>query len=142
MFSDTKYVENNAQREWYMAWLRAVEAEAKARAQLEDHSERLKVCVLEIGCGKRIKTVRFESQSVASRISQAGAKCHIVRINAEQPELDGFGIGSATFVPLAGRGLECLDMIDQALKRRSNAMDQHGVRNSFRKAGAQVISRA
>jgi len=115
MFGDCRWVDNDAQEDRYNAWLKAVEQEAEARIPRENDNvaRPLKVCILEIGSGKNVPTVRRNSQSVAQRLNDKGADCVLVRINPDFPGADGYQ--PARMLSLKARGLHCLDLIDKAM---------------------------
>lgn len=132
MFGDSEWVDNVAQEQRYEAWLDAVAIEAQVRhaggagaepegdAEDDDAEGRrcrpLKVCILEIGCGRNVPTCLWNSQSAARKFSKAGAQCTLVRINPESPAFDGPAkSGMYRLLSIPGSGLSSLEKMDVTL---------------------------
>jgi len=121
MFDDFDWVDDIAQELRYNRWLRAVEATVRARAAwaaaTEDRSP-LKVCILEIGCGKNVPTCRMNTRQFGNRMAQAGAESTLIRINNDFPGPDVssmMGGNQVAHIALRGGGLECIAEIDAAM---------------------------
>jgi len=126
MFGDCAWVDNDAQEDRYNAWLCAVEEEAVARHSPQDGAtgslEPMKACILEIGCGKNVPTVRWNSQQIARRFSNKGIDCTLVRINPDFPGADG--CNKLKLLALRGGGLECLEKIDAMMAEHQQQQQQ------------------
>lgn len=128
MFGDFNWVDDDAQEHRYNRWLHAVEAEAKARAPSKTavgDASPLKVCVLEIGCGKNVPTCRENSKHFGRRMTRAGAVSTLIRINHDYPGADVssmIGGGEVQHIPLRGGGLECILEIDAAMADPAKAL--------------------
>lgn len=76
----------------------------------------LKVCILEIGCGRNVPTCLWNSQSAARKFSKAGAQVTLVRINPESPAFDGPSkSGIYRLLSIPGSGLSSLEKMDVTL---------------------------
>jgi len=116
MFGDMEWVDNDAQFERYDAWLDAVCEEAADR----DREAPLKLCVVEVGAGNNVPTVRRNSEMVARRLGARGAKCTIIRINRDEAhrdeaDFDGPLNENTEFISLKLGGLESLQNINDLL---------------------------
>lgn len=108
---------------FYRAWLRAklerlFAMKIGAAPPLRPATDPLKFCVLEIGCGQNVATVRWNSQMTLMKLLSAGARCSIVRINPENPGMEDplLGFGESLEVSIIqGKGLECLRIIDELI---------------------------
>jgi len=79
--------------------------------------DRLKVCVMEIGCGRNVATVRWNSSMVAMKLMNAGANCCIVRINPERPRIDEYIMRDyVRMVSVTAKSLESLEIIDSLIQ--------------------------
>ena len=75
--------------------------------------DRLRVCILEIGAGGRITTVRNETENFASAIQKAGGRVTIVRINPDLPLRDDRDVlNGVEFISIMSKGLRALADID------------------------------
>jgi len=75
MFGDNEYVHDSVSGQFFDTWMRSV------KKALKDDPNK-KIVIVEIGCGVRIKTVRYKTESVCKEI---GEQCTLVRINPEFP---------------------------------------------------------
>jgi hypothetical protein len=108
MFSDFAWVDNDAQEDRYHSWLEAVAEETDKRGE----GNPLKACILEIGAGMNVPTVRRNSEAVGRKLANIGAKSTVVRINLDFPRMDGSSATKIDFVPLCGGGLATLETLN------------------------------
>merc|ERR1719329_1668378 len=95
MFGDFGFVKDRGQEALYKAWLQAVDDEDDLSDADEGEGQArdvpLQVCVLEIGCGKNVPSVRMNSEALARKLSESGARTTLIRINPDHPDVDGAG---------------------------------------------------
>ena len=142
MFGDTECVENTGQAHRYACWKAALvslcadRADAAISAAVQagiaaaggKHNkgasssssssssakvDQLRVCILEIGAGGRITTVRNETENFASAIQKAGGGVTIVRVNPDLPLRDDRDVlKGVEFISIMSKGLRALADID------------------------------
>jgi len=98
MFNDGGFASKRkeAQRRRYDEWVDSLPPGAK-------------VCVIEVGAGLAIPTVRHEAEKMARQL-----KATLVRINLDDCTIDGLGEPSATEIEIPMGGLKALEAIEQA----------------------------
>jgi len=111
MFGDMSFVDNEAQEERWGAW--NVTTTKLARTRSASH-KRLRVVILEVGCGDNVRTVRHLTESTAEDLATGGALVTLVRVNLDLPlpdaPLQGF-----RFIGVMSGGLKALQRIDSEL---------------------------
>lgn len=83
MFQDANWVTDYEQEARWLSWLSAVESVALERARASSGA-RLRILVLEIGCGGNVRTVRETVESMSMRFSRV-AGVTLVRVNPDHP---------------------------------------------------------
>merc|ERR1740130_1433014 len=98
MFNDGGFASGRykAQKVRYDEWLGSLPPSAK-------------VCVIEVGAGLAIPTVRDEAEKVARRL-----KATLVRVNLDDCTIDGLGEPEVTEIEIPMGGLAALEAIEQA----------------------------
>ena len=109
MFGDHGWLDDDAQEAAWWRWQKA----------LLDLAERrppgLRVCVLEVGAGGNVTTVRRQSEEIADSVRSRGAEATLLRVNPDLPFADLPDSAPHT-VPLLARGLATVRAIDAALQ--------------------------
>lgn len=125
MFGDGSWLDVRQQEDRWNDWNNLVTRDLPSeRADRtlnngEEGVKPLKVLVMEIGAGGNVRTVRSMAESALRKLVKNGAEAKLVRINPDLPlgdsELTQDGGELERFMlPVMGRGLECLKMIDAA----------------------------
>lgn len=111
MFGDLQFVDNEAQEERWGAWINTAMNVAR---NVHASNKRLRVVVLEIGCGDNVRTVRHLTESTAQDLASRGAQATLVRVNLDLPLPDTVPQGFR-FIGVMSGGLEALQRIESEL---------------------------
>lgn len=111
MFSDLGWVSDQGQELRWSSWRRAVSTVAQAACQ---YGRRVRILILEIGCGGNVPTVRHAVECAAADFA-ADADVTVARINVDFPLPDKllFPSGHMRHLALPCRGLEALQRIQR-----------------------------
>ena len=124
MFADSGWLSDVEEHHRWDRWREEV-AGAAARA---DAASPFRLCVLEVGAGATVPTVRQMTEQLVARVNgHDGGRATLVRINPQLPHADSAANALAT-IPIAARGADALRMIDAALGARAASSDARGRR--------------
>jgi len=98
MFEDGLWKRNAKSEFIYRRWKESVKEMIK--------SSEVKAVILEIGCGLRVPTVRYESESYL----RPGNNCTLIRINVDFPTSDSHG---SNVISIAEKGIIAVQSIDK-----------------------------
>lgn len=113
MFSDTAWIDSSEQSERWEEWSEAV---VKLSKPDSDNRLPLRLCILEIGCGGNVITVRANTERIHQQVTSSGGICTVVRINPEFPMADNDEY-QKDFVSIMSKGLPALKEIDRFIPR-------------------------
>jgi len=115
MFDDGAWVDSSEQEERHVDWVHAVE---EVTSTAKDDGREVKICILEIGAGPNVTTVRHNTESLLKKIGQRGGTCTAIRINPEYPLAD-IKENDPRVVSIMGKGLETLLEMNKHMPQKS-----------------------
>ena len=110
MFGDVGCKGDLAQQKRWELWREAVLDLTKAS------TEKLKVCIVEIGCGLNVQTGRKTSEKMLEEVLKRDGDVKLVRINPDSPEGTKDSVAEDFTIPVRSKGLEALRQIDEINK--------------------------
>lgn len=110
MFGDTSWVDDGGQEARWMSWQQAV---MRASCVANEYGRRVRIFMLEIGCGANVPTVRNAVEGISNRFEE-DADVTVARINPDFPLPDRivWPSGHMRHLSLACGGLEALRRIN------------------------------
>lgn len=119
MFDDTTFIYNIESYTKYKIWELAVE-------KLIRKTKNISFIILEIGCGKRVSSMRDESNDIVRDIIlKSGDKTEdgrptikVIRVNPEEPECD-YPEYNDYFISIKDKGLNFLQNIDKIINNKN-----------------------
>lgn len=124
MFNDGEWIDDEDQDLRHSKWASTVGKVASQRACADEEAP-LRVVILEIGAGNNVTTIRSLAEKELGRLLDMRADAKLVRINPDFPCGDGDdfkdkkGSRQDKIVPLMGRGLACIEVINKFLVQMS-----------------------
>mmetsp|Transcript_11835 Transcript_11835/g.17393 ORF Transcript_11835/g.17393 Transcript_11835/m.17393 type:complete len:450 (-) Transcript_11835:307-1656(-) len=121
MFDDLNWVDNDAQEQRWHIWNESLISLCEDRAEASDEDygkERLKICILEVGCGDRVRTCRMQSEDMLETLTERGGDVTLIRVNPDFPLADD-PENSKSVISIMSRGLEAIREIDVVFRRLS-----------------------
>ncbi|KAK3286164.1 hypothetical protein CYMTET_6267 [Cymbomonas tetramitiformis] len=117
MFGDSAWIDTEEQSARWEEW-----SEAVLQLSIPDSDTKppLKVCILEVGCGGNVITVRANTERIYKQVTSSGGNCTVVRINPELPLADNDEY-QTDFVSIMSKGLPALKEIDRFIPRKSKS---------------------
>mmetsp|Transcript_40003 Transcript_40003/g.96524 ORF Transcript_40003/g.96524 Transcript_40003/m.96524 type:complete len:417 (-) Transcript_40003:864-2114(-) len=114
MFGDFGFKYDMSQNKRWELWLAAV-MDLVARKS-EKEGIKLKVCVLEIGCGMNVPTCRNLSETIVEKVVSRGGDPTLIRVNPDYPEAPKESVSENHIISIRSRGLEAIRRIDEVYK--------------------------
>jgi len=105
MFCDSQWIPDSNAKRRYSNWKNCV-------GELLAENKDLKVVVLEIGCGIRVPTVRFQSERYVSDLP--AGQCTLIRVNPDYPMFKGSK--HEHVISIRSSGLPAIRTIDKNLQ--------------------------
>eukprot|EP01127_Copromyxa_protea_P001710 TRINITY_DN1163_c0_g2_i1.p1 TRINITY_DN1163_c0_g2~~TRINITY_DN1163_c0_g2_i1.p1 ORF type:complete len:354 (-),score=70.11 TRINITY_DN1163_c0_g2_i1:51-1112(-) len=105
MFSDSMFLLDPVPEKIYVDWIATVED------LIKEYPEK-KLVIVEIGCGDRVPSVRYEVEEVHEGLDD---NVTTIRINPEFPLADD--VTNGVFIPIMSRGLAAVQKIDSYLEQ-------------------------
>jgi len=105
MFGDSDWVSNKEQGMQHISWERVM------KKLVAD--KKFKVVILEIGCGKNVPTVRWNSEKLAKDLDTA---CQLIRVNPDFP------LAAVKALSIKSKGLEAILMIDKFIQEEQEKL--------------------
>mmetsp|Transcript_40003 Transcript_40003/g.96523 ORF Transcript_40003/g.96523 Transcript_40003/m.96523 type:complete len:420 (-) Transcript_40003:2460-3719(-) len=113
MFGDGGIHFDVAQCERWEIWEEALMDMVKLKSKKE--GVKLKVCILEIGCGLNVPTCRDLSETTVQQVARLGGDPTLIRINPIYPGVPRV-LSKDHTIPIRSKGLEAIRRIDQVYK--------------------------
>ena len=110
MFGDVGCKGDMAQQKRWELWREAVLNLTKAS------TEKLKICIVEIGCGLNVQTGRETTEKMLEDVLKRDGNVTLVRINPDSPEGTKDSVAEDFTIPVRLKGLEAIRRIDKINK--------------------------
>jgi len=105
MFGDSNWVEDSIRSSYFHQWKTTV-------FDLLSIYENKRAVILEIGCGNRVATVRYQTQSIAKKFP---GQITLIRINPDFPLVDGED--EIRVISIMDRGLKTIKQIQKCISK-------------------------
>ena len=114
MFGDFGFKYDAAQYKRWELWMQAVMDLVERKSEKE--GTKMKVCILEIGCGMNVPTCRNLSETTVEKVVTRGGSPTLIRINPDFPEASKDSVAENHIISIPSRGLAAIRRIDEVYK--------------------------
>lgn len=112
MFGDDAWIDNEVQDARWNTWVQAV-AETARLAYRGGKGRRLRIVILEIGCGANVQTVRRMTQATTAELVCSQALVLVARVNRDYPLADSAQVNEQhRHIGILSGGLQAMQRID------------------------------
>mmetsp|Transcript_1681 Transcript_1681/g.3823 ORF Transcript_1681/g.3823 Transcript_1681/m.3823 type:complete len:506 (+) Transcript_1681:16-1533(+) len=88
----------------------------------DDTATRLKVCILEIGCGLNVPTCRWTTEGMVEEVLAKGGHPTLIRINPDIPNAHPHSISENYIISIKSKGLEAIRRIDKIYQSMNESL--------------------